>query len=75
MVENPADPTESKIVLTLWTIFQKWQTKNCRVRKIKAYKKRQYPIADISYRTRPPVIGKDYNDYLLAARRLISVER
>ena len=51
MVENPADPTESKIVLTLWTILQKWQTKNYRVRKIKAYKKRQYPKADISYMT------------------------
>ena len=23
----------------------------------------------------PPAIGKDYNDYLLAARRLISMER
>ena len=46
-IEKLADPTESKIVLTLWTIFQKWQTKNYCIRKIKAHKKRQYPIADI----------------------------
>lgn len=46
-IEKLADPTESKIVLTLWTIFQKWQTKNYYIRKIKAHKKRQYPIADI----------------------------
>lgn len=46
-IEKLADPTESKIVLTLWTIFQKWQTKNYCIRKIKAHKKWQYPIADI----------------------------
>ena len=31
----------------MWTIFQKWQTKNHRIRKVEAHKKRQYPIADI----------------------------
>ena len=75
MVENPADPTKSKIVLTLWTIFQKWQTKNCRVRKIKAYKKTAVPNSGYIVQDAPSAIGKDYNDYLLAARRLISVER
>ena len=47
MIENSADPTESKITCALWTGFQKWQTKNYRIQKIKASKERQYPTEDI----------------------------
>ena len=37
---------------------------------VKKLTERGYEVLDT-----PPAIGKDYNDYLLAARRLISMER
>ena len=41
----------------------------------KGIQKTAVPNSGYIVQDAPPAIGKDYNDYLLAARRLISVER